>query len=42
MLTIRKGDSVVFTVLRDKQSGVGKETVELTVTFDENDFVKYA
>ena len=42
MLNIRKGDSVVFTVLRDKQLGEGKETVELTVTFDENDFVKYA
>lgn len=42
MLTIRKGDSVTFTVLRDKQSGVGKETVELTVLFGEDDFVKYA
>jgi hypothetical protein len=42
LLTIRKGDSAVFTVLRDKQSGVGKETVELTVLFRENDFVKYA
>ena len=42
MLTIRKGDSVVFTVLRDKQSGEGKETVQLTVTFRDNDFVRYA
>lgn len=43
LLTVRKGDSMQVTVLRDSQSDNVKEEVTVTITFDKNDyFVKYA
>jgi S1-C subfamily serine protease len=43
LLTVRKGDSVQITVLRDSKTEDKKEEVTLTVTFSRNsDFVKYA
>jgi serine protease Do len=43
LLTIRKGDSVQITVLRDSKTEDKKEEVVLTLTFNrDSDFVKFA
>lgn len=43
LLTVRKGDSIQITVLRDSKTEDKKEEVVLTLTFNrDSDFVKYA
>ena len=42
LLTVRKGDSVTLTVLRDSVDGAGKDKLQITLIYDEDSyFVKY-